>query len=266
MQKGTHGGDAIDCCAAPGNKTSHLAASMASKGDKGKIYAFEKDPKRCKILGKRMIEAGARNVFVTLADYLQVDTKSSNYNNVRTILLDPSCSGSGMSHRIDHAVDATADSETEASRLKSLSNFQYTALIHAMSFPRAERITYSTCSVHDIENENVVAEALSGQPEPASPDVGKWELKKALPSWTRRGNMHKSLTKEQSEALVRAVPEDGTNGFFVAYFERSMSLKKDLIKVNRNRKRNEKRNKRKAAAGRNANDGEGGDQRKKQKV
>ena len=51
-----------------------------------------------------MAEAKVTNVVPTLQDFLTVDPKSPQYRNVKAVLLDPSCSGSGMVTRFDHAV------------------------------------------------------------------------------------------------------------------------------------------------------------------
>jgi len=50
--KGAH---VIDACAAPGNKTSHAAAMLGA--GKGRVYAFEVDPRRCRLLNSRMEQA-----------------------------------------------------------------------------------------------------------------------------------------------------------------------------------------------------------------
>ncbi len=122
-----------------------------------------------------MISAGANKVMVSNEDYLSLNPQDDKYSNVRVVLLDPSCSGSGMNHSI---VDGRKSDATENIRLQSLSQFQLKALLHSMKFPNAERITYSTCSIFEAENENVVAEALRLQEEPATDtDIGRWELK-----------------------------------------------------------------------------------------
>ena len=41
---------------------------------------------------------------------------------------------------------------------------QEKVLAHALSFPRAERVVYSTCSVHHTENEGVVSRVLARFP------------------------------------------------------------------------------------------------------
>ena len=76
---------------------------------------------------------------------------------MRAILLDPSCSGSGMASRLDHFMDAEDDSEEGRRRLQKLSDFQKQALLHAFSFPQVRHVVYSTCSVHNEENEHVLS-------------------------------------------------------------------------------------------------------------
>lgn len=149
---GEEAGDVIDACAAPGNKTTHLAAilgerdpsllslsrdihhdgsenknkdedveSNSSSGGeddtsnngkgaadgngsrkrrtaKRKIFAFEKDNHRAKTLEK-MVKTAGSDTFTVIhpgMDFLKVDPFSAEYKNVGALLLDPSCSGSGI--------------------------------------------------------------------------------------------------------------------------------------------------------------------------
>lgn len=101
-------GDIIDGCAAPGNKTTHLAAIVSSQShDAGqaqpKIHAFEKDTKRAKTLEKMVSIAGSEGFTQIHAgqDFLKVDPHSKPFKKVGGILLDPSCSGSGIVGRDD---------------------------------------------------------------------------------------------------------------------------------------------------------------------
>src|SRR6201999_3685824 len=96
-------GECIDGCAAPGNKTSHLAALLAeSRKTKNRIYACERDAGRSKTL-KTMIErSGADTVMVKAqCDFLTLDPHDKQYRKVTHLLLDPSCSGSGIIGRED---------------------------------------------------------------------------------------------------------------------------------------------------------------------
>ena len=89
-------------------------------------------------------------------------------------------------------------------------------LVHALSFPRARVVVYSTCSVHPIEDELVVAAALANE----QVQKAGWRLEAALPTWPCRG----LPIIPGAEMLVRAGPEVQTNGFFVARFERTVAI------------------------------------------
>ncbi|EJK73696.1 hypothetical protein THAOC_04665, partial [Thalassiosira oceanica] len=244
--------DYIDACAAPGNKTSHLAALVRQamngsedpgdvKKDKRKkkksnrkakstIYAFERSSARFEILQQRMEllvpKSSASEVAVcpVHGDFLKSDP--AEFENVRAILLDPSCSGSGIVNSPDRFADEGDDKGTR--RVQSLANFQLTILKHAMSFPNVERIVYSTCSVHDEENEAVVSTALEEHAAQAEEegvaDGDRWTLASpvCLEHWERRGRAVAGLTEEQARCLVRCDGLDGdeTNGFFVSLFVR----------------------------------------------
>ena len=220
----TPGSHVIDACAAPGNKTTHLAALMAGTG---RVDAFEINAERHALLNRMVERAGAQSVIHTHhASFLDVQwpllaelpapqrgrkplaadlkTPVHPYGDVEYILLDPTCSGSGMVQRIDsffkqqqqQAPSAPLDSETIEqdsesvlpspkqnqdydARVAALGEFQLSMLHHALNCPTAKRVVYSTCSVHQQENEDVVAQALARHPEFALVDP--------LPSWTRRG-------------------------------------------------------------------------------
>ncbi len=81
---------------------------------------------------------------------------------------------------------------------------------------RCWRQVYSTCSVHTRENEAVVAAVL-----PAAEQLG-FCLVDPFPRWPRRGLPG---TVADAEKLVRTDPsKDGTDGFFLAVFERVLQL------------------------------------------
>jgi hypothetical protein len=50
-------------------------------------------------------------------------------------------------------------------RLEKLRAFQIAALKKAMSFPAVKHVVYSTCSIHEEENESVVTEVLLNNTE-----------------------------------------------------------------------------------------------------
>ena len=110
-----------------------------------------------------------------LLSSLQVNP--SDYLDVTHILVDPSCSGSGIFSRIDfdskvhnctqgqcmcvcvqfyyklhctslNVCGCFTMQKPDMGRLRSLSSFQKRILKHALSFPSVKKVVYSTCSVH----------------------------------------------------------------------------------------------------------------------
>ncbi|TXT13093.1 hypothetical protein VHUM_01494 [Vanrija humicola] len=203
-------GECIDATAAPGNKTSYMSALM---GAEGALYAFERSPNRYRTLCNMLQKAECANVQATRGDFTETDP--ADYPNVTRILLDPSCSGSGIVNRLDYLVDADeAEDDEQAERLEKLAAFQLQMIQHAFKFPAAQRVVYSTCSIHAEEDERVVAKALASA-------KGKWKLApraSVLPKWERRGLVDE--LGNGADSVIRCLPEDKTNGFFVSCFVR----------------------------------------------
>ncbi|KAH9653223.1 25S rRNA (cytosine-C(5))-methyltransferase NSUN5 [Citrus sinensis] len=211
----------LDACSAPGNKTVHLAALMKGKG---KIVACELNKERVRRLKDTIKLSGAASIFINSlnqpedievlhGDFLNLDPKDPAYSEVRAILLDPSCSGSGTAaERLDHLLPSHASGHTadptEMERLNKLSAFQKKALRHALSFPGVERVVYSTCSIHQVENEDVIKSVL-----PIAMSFG-FQLATPFPQWNCRG----LPVFEGSEHLLRTDPVEDKEGFFIALF------------------------------------------------
>lgn len=193
------GSHVIDACAAPGNKTSHLAALMKNKG---KLFAFDLDAKRLATMSTLLLRAGVTCHKLAHQDFLTVDPDSPQYKEVENILLDPSCSGSGMVCLRDHA----SNQEEDQARLASLASFQLRCLNHGLSFPRLKRLVYSTCSIHSQENEEVITACLKQNP--------KFRLVHALAQWPERG------LEPLTQCLRASTSKTRTHGFFVALLEK----------------------------------------------
>jgi len=206
----------IDATAAPGNKTSHLSALM---GNRGKLFAFERDRRRFSTLKKMIAKAGCTNVTPINADFLITDPLDLRFTAVTHILLDPSCSGSGIVNRMDFLVEI--DEGFGENRLDKLASFQQKMIKHAMRFPSVKKVVYSTCSVHAIENEGVVRNILNSE----ECKSGRFRLapqNEVLASWPRRGSPEELDSPGDARSLIRCLPgEDATNGFFVSCFVKS---------------------------------------------
>jgi putative methyltransferase len=196
----------LDMCSAPGTKTTHLAAIMKNKG---KIYAVEMSTKRFEILNE-MVEGTQATIVQTLnKDVLEVTAE--DVPKVEYILLDPSCSGSGMLNRFESEVR-----NKDSSRLYKLAGLQHKLLTHAMtSFPNVKRIVYSTCSIYPEENEEVVLSVLR--------KVGNFKLVNAADlvngKWNSFGS-EKVYPELGDKVLYARTAEDLSNGFFVCVLER----------------------------------------------
>lgn len=124
IMDGWDGGECIDGTAAPGNKTSLMSALM---GNEGTLYAFEKSAHRFRTLEKMLARAGCTNTTATRGDFTLADP--ADYPNVTRILLDPSCSGSGIVNRLDYLVEQ--DESEDDGRLDKLAAFQLQMIQHA---------------------------------------------------------------------------------------------------------------------------------------
>ena len=60
-----------------------------------KIFAFDRDASRLSTMHALLKKAGAECVSVTHKDFVRVDPYDPKYKDVKYILVDPSCSGSG---------------------------------------------------------------------------------------------------------------------------------------------------------------------------
>uniref|UniRef100_A0A7S4BXZ1 SAM-dependent MTase RsmB/NOP-type domain-containing protein n=1 Tax=Chrysotila carterae TaxID=13221 RepID=A0A7S4BXZ1_CHRCT len=191
----------IDACAAPGNKTTQLAAMV---GPNGVVHAFEKSFARAKTLRAQLKRAGAVHASAECVDFLTVDPHK--YPRVTHALVDASCSGSGGAG--GHELRENLGEEAYWARVARLASVQEAILRHVMAFPSVQTVVYSTCSVHEEENEAVVRKV-------ARLEEKAWKLVSCLPAWPTRG-----LGDGVGKLCVRAGPADLTHGFFVARLER----------------------------------------------
>lgn len=210
------GWEVLDACSAPGNKTVHLAALMRGNG---KVNACELNKDRVRHLEDTVKRSGASNVEVLHCNFLDIDVKDLRFKKVRAILLDPSCSGSGtVAERLDYLLPSyTPGHSTDASdmqRVKKLAAFQRRALAHALTFPSVERVVYSTCSIYQTENEDVIKSVL-----PLATSLN-FQLATPFPQWPRRG----LPVFEGSEHLLRTDSADNMEGFFIALFVRNSAI------------------------------------------
>jgi 16S rRNA (cytosine967-C5)-methyltransferase len=188
----------LDLCAAPGGKTTHLAALME---DRGAVVAVERHPGRAAALARTAARMGAGCVEVRTADAAGPHEPAA-YDRV---LVDPPCSDLGtLASRPDARWRKAAGLPAELARLQG-------EILRAggAALRPGGTLVYSTCTISPEENERVVAAFLG-----AHADFAADELRDDLPVW-----QHPSVP-----AFAQTLPSrDGTDGFFIARLRRAGS-------------------------------------------
>ena len=146
-QEGT---DILDMAAAPGGKTTQIAAITNNKAH---ITACEKNKIRAERLKYNVDKQGATCVFIMPKDSRFID----DFFSFDQILLDAPCSGSGT---LDYN-DANVEKYFTEQLIERSSKTQKTLLSKAIKLLKpGHEMVYSTCSILDCENEDVVASVI----------------------------------------------------------------------------------------------------------
>jgi 16S rRNA (cytosine967-C5)-methyltransferase len=186
----------LDLCAAPGGKTTHLAALME---DRGAVIAVERHPGRADALARTAARMGASCIEVRVRDAAAAHEPAA-YDRV---LVDPPCSDLGT-------LAARPDARwRKASELPArLAELQGRILRAGADAVRpGGTLVYSTCTISPTENEHVVRAFLAERDDFQPDDLrGEW------PVW-----------QHGSEPMfLQTLPHrDRTDGFFIARLRRS---------------------------------------------
>jgi 16S rRNA (cytosine967-C5)-methyltransferase len=165
----------IDVCAAPGGKTTHIAELM---GDKGKIWACDKTASRL-----RKLKENAQRLHLECIEICTADSRNlTQFNNIADcVLLDAPCSGLGTMHR-----HADARWRQTPSSVQELSQLQKELISHTANFIKAGGVlVYATCTLHPMENEEVISEFLAVNPHWQIESPGSDLVDIASPGWLK---------------------------------------------------------------------------------
>jgi len=185
----------LDLCAAPGGKTTHLAALM---GDRGEIVAVERHPGRASALERTAARLRTEIVRVQVGD--AGDPRSDGPFDA--VLVDPPCSGLGtLQSRPDLRWRVGAESIGELAALQA----QILAAAASVVAPGGA-LVYSVCTISRAEGPDVVDAFLRANPYFNVEDAaGDREVLRGAPVGPG----------------IQLLPHrDGTDGFFIARLRR----------------------------------------------
>ena len=190
----------LDLAAAPGSKTTQLAALMKNQGI---IIANDIKWERIKALSVNLQRLGAVNTLITI--YPGHKFPEIKFDK---ILLDAPCSGTGTLKKSPKTLDIY-----NPGMIKKLSYTQKKLILKAYSLLKPQgTLVYSTCSLEPEENEGVLDYLLKKTDAKLLPTSLK-NLKSSSPILKFE---NKTYSKEIKKSL-RIWPQDNnTEGFFIS--------------------------------------------------
>ena len=206
------GTSVLDCCAAPGGKT----LAIADRNVEADITAVDLHPHRARLLrrllraGNFSDKAGDKNIGVVAADARNLPF-AANFDRV---LADVPCSGTGTLSRNPEIKWRLMPKD-----LPDLQARQIAILKSAMArVSRRGRVVYSTCSLEQEENEDVIERALAEDSSFRVVDCGG-ELAKLKEQGELIWDEISTLTRGSSLRTLPGVHP--CDGFFATILEKS---------------------------------------------
>lgn len=196
----------LDLCAAPGGKSTQIAAAMQGEG---LLVCNEIHPKRAKVLASNIERMGVANALVLNEHPAQLAERFSGCFD--RILVDAPCSGEGMFRKEDAAV---ADWSEETVKMCAA---RQTEILNSAAemLRRGGRLVYSTCTFSPEENEGVIDRFLQEHSDFSVEIVDAPYFSEGRPEWIASENADLSHTFRLFPHKLRG------EGHFAAVLRRS---------------------------------------------
>ena len=194
----------IDCCAAPGSKTTQIAAMMENKGH---IIANDARHARLKSLRGNLDRLGVTNTSVTLRDFKSFpNTKADLY------FVDAPCSSEGTIRKKNTV--ARTWKENDYLRFNKLQNGLLSKACEMA--PSGSTIVYSTCTFSPDENEKVISETLDKYDlQMKNISIENLRSESGITEWNNESY------NSEVEKCMRVWPHhNDTDAFFIARMEK----------------------------------------------
>lgn len=209
----------LDLCAAPGGKSTQIAADMQGEG---LLVCNEIHPARAKILSENVERLGIGHALVTNETPERLAERFPGF--FHRIMVDAPCSGEGMFRKNPEAVQ-----EWSGEHVQMCARRQDGILACAaqMLMPGG-RIVYSTCTFAPEENEGTVSRFLAEHPDYEPEAVPKYPgMEPGRPQWTPD-------PAEGIERAIRLFPHRlRGEGHFVAVLRKSGSITLSNLTIRR---------------------------------
>ncbi|MGX5174941.1 NOL1/NOP2/sun family putative RNA methylase [Aliikangiella sp. IMCC44653] len=142
----------LDMAAAPGSKTTQIAAQL---NNQGLIVANELSASRLKSLNANLVRCGVSNTILTHLDGRKLGQWLPNQFDF--VLLDAPCGGEGTVRK-----DIKALAQWELAKVKEIAKLQYQMLESAyQALKPGGKLVYSTCTLSKEENHDVVNQLVA---------------------------------------------------------------------------------------------------------
>lgn len=147
----------LDACSAPGGKTTHIGEKL---NNTGQIFAYDLHEKKTKLVKNKAIDLGLTNITTQAADSRNLASFHTESMFDR-ILIDAPCSGLGV-------IRGKPDIKYQKTKqdISNLASIQKQLLENISPLLKKDgKILYSTCTVDQEENEQVVQVFLKENPK-----------------------------------------------------------------------------------------------------